>query len=61
MKQIEDKINFALALLTVFAILVACVAVSSCTTAYVKKSGVIYTDSYDTVVYRSTYTKSINK
>lgn len=34
---------------------------SSCTTASMSKRGVIYTNAYDTIVYQSTYVKSIKK
>ncbi len=34
---------------------------TACTTASMSKRGVIYTNAYDTIIYQSTYVKSIKK
>lgn len=34
---------------------------TSCTSARMSKRGVIYTNAYDTIIYQSTYVKSIKK
>lgn len=49
----------ALILIALIAFFVSCF--TSCTTASMSKRGVIYTNAYDTIIYQSTYVKSIKK
>lgn len=49
----------ALIFIALIAFFVSCF--TSCTTASMSKRGVIYTNAYDTIIYQSTYVKSIKK
>lgn len=60
--RITDLLLDAVTALTFIALIAFSVSCfTSCTTASMSKRGVIYTNAYDTIIYQSTYVKSIKK